>query len=103
MEIGNEIIKCGNCNGFEYHIVATSDGIVVKCWTCGDKLMLKEMVCMIEGHVISSDDAQRLCLNDIKAHRIETICSRCGLDVIVRQNPTDEENYHITQLHSRPE
>ena len=60
MEIGNEIIKCGNCNGFEYHIVATSEGIVAKCWTCGDKLMLKELYCMTSGHVISSEDAMRL-------------------------------------------
>ena len=96
----NELIKCENCNGFEYQIIATAHGVVVKCWTCGDKLALKEMYCIIHGHTISSDDAERMNVNDPKAMRLETLCSRCGLDVVARQNPNDEERVHVTQVHT---
>jgi len=96
----NEIIKCTNCNGFENHIVATEEGLDVKCWTCGVVLPLKELYCMVNGHIISSDQAQRLVFSDKNKMRLETACSRCGLDVIVRQNPEDPTKYHITQIHS---
>ena len=97
---GNEMIKCANCNGFEYNIVATDGGLIVKCWTCGDKLSLKELYCIIHGHTITTEDADRLTPNDTKSMRLETACARCGLDVIARQNPTDEERIHVTQIHS---
>jgi hypothetical protein len=98
--MNNEIIKCSSCNGFECHIVATDQGLLIRCWTCGDELPLKELYCMIHGHIISSEQAERLDFNDLNKRRIETACDRCGLDVIVRQNPKDETKYHITQIHT---
>lgn len=88
-----------NCHGFEFHMIDSPEhGILVKCWTCGDQLTLKEAFCLLNGHTISSEQAEKLNLNNPKEMRLSTVCSRCGRPVIVRQNPIEHDQYHITEI-----
>ena len=98
------LIKCQVCNGMEFQLITNGVAIDVVCWICGGVIKLPELYCMEVGHIISTEDSERL--NQTKTNgvpelvplRLETNCSRCNAVVVARQSPVDKTKYHVTAI-----
>ena len=61
----------------------------------------KQMSCSIVGHDITEDEEDRLYRTptDLEGIRkIESKCNRCGACLLLKVNPTDEDEYLITDI-----
>ncbi|MGI0056334.1 MAG: hypothetical protein ACREAK_03040 [Nitrosarchaeum sp.] len=55
-----------------------------------------QLKCQAVGHDISEEDEDKL--YTVHARQITTKCSICGKSVKAEMNPTDEDEYFVTEL-----
>lgn len=62
------------------------------------KKSVEKMNCVFSGHEISEQEEDRLYIkptNNDGIRKIQSVCSRCSIQVTVNVDPTDEDQYDI--------